>query len=161
MRAPVPEFANLVERFDHVAIAVWNIGESLDLPQLLAGEFRDGGIYEAGAFRWAQWNLPAWGKLEIVEPLDRNDEGHFLVRFLRQRGEGLHHLTLKVADIKAAISHVRDLGFDVVGINVESVGWQEAFVHPKSAHGVLVQLAQWEDWGEPEALTIDHVLRAT
>jgi len=67
------------------------------------------------------------------------------VKFLASNGEGVHHVTFKVTDITAAIERARSLGLSVVGIDLEDASWKEAFIHPKSANGVLMQIAEWAD----------------
>ena len=143
----LPDLDGLVERLDHVAIGVNDISATTPLLDLVGARFRNGGDFVAGGFRWAQFSLPGTMKLELLQPMDPSDDVHFLVRFLKSRGEGVHHLTFKVHDIDAAVNKARELSFEVVGVNTDG-WWKEAFVHPKSAHGVVVQLAQWED-GDP------------
>jgi catechol 2,3-dioxygenase-like lactoylglutathione lyase family enzyme len=76
-------------------------------------------------------------RIELLEP--RGDG--FLSRFLARRGEGPHHLTFTVPDLRAAVAQVRDLGGTVTGEDYAHPSWQEAFVMPDSTHGVLIQLA--------------------
>jgi methylmalonyl-CoA/ethylmalonyl-CoA epimerase len=151
------EFGELVERLDHVSMAVWDIAAAASLAELLGGEFFDGGLNHTGDFYWAQWVVPS-GKLEMIAPVDREDEGNFLVRFLRQHGEGFHHITLKVSDIEAAAARADRMGFDVVGLNLEHESWKEAFVHPHSANGLLIQLAEWTDHPAPKGRALHDVL---
>jgi methylmalonyl-CoA/ethylmalonyl-CoA epimerase len=66
----------------------------------------------------------------------------FVQRFLDRRGEGVHHVTFKVPDILASIAHVRSTGVELINVSTDHPGWKEAFIHPKDAHGVLLQLAQ-------------------
>jgi len=119
------------------------------LLQMVAARFRTGGDYLPGGFRWAQFYLPGTVKLEILQPLEPDDTDNFLVRFLAARGEGVHHMTFKVTDIDAAVTRAHSLGFDLVGVDTSSDVWKEAFVHPRSAHGVVIQLAQWQDGEVP------------
>ena len=157
--SPPRELDDLVERFDHVSIAAWDLRDVLPLIDMIGGTLRNGGV-AAGGFRWAQWYLPGAGKVEVVAPLDRNDESHFLTRFLTKRGPGLHHLTFKVRSIEAAITRARESGFDVVDVNIDGSGWREAFLHPRSASGVLIQLAEWTDHEPPPDVTIQAILEA-
>lgn len=149
----------VIDRFDHVSIAVWSIREALPLVDLMRGSFRQGG--DTASFRWAQWNLPGPAKLEMIQPLDPDDADHFLVRFLNERGPGLHHLTFRVHDLLAAVVHARDMGFDVTGVSPDG-DWKEAFIHPRSSHGTLIQLAEWDDTKpDPGATTrLEDVLEA-
>ena len=47
-----------------------------------------------------------------------------------------------MADVRRAINGPRAAGFEIVGVNDDEPEWQEAFVHPRSGHGVLVQFVQ-------------------
>ena len=151
------ELGDTIERFDHVSVAVYDIRTAASLATLMGGSFFDGGLNHVGDFRWAQWTLPE-GKLEMIEPVDPENAENFLVRFLAERGEGVHHVTFKVADIEAAVERARRLGFEIVGVDLSFEPWKEAFVHPKGAHGVLVQLAEWTDEPPPEGHTLEAAL---
>jgi len=134
----------VVERFDHVSMAVADIEATAPLLGLLGATFFDGGTNPNGDFRWVQYSLPGSGTLELIAPLD-SDPDHFIQRFLRERGEGLHHLTFKVFDIGEAVRRATELGFVVTGFDDSFDDWKEAFVHPRSANGVLIQLAEFPD----------------
>lgn len=149
---------DLVERFDHVCVGVRSIEGATPLVRLMGGTLIDGGDSPHGRFRWVQFRLPGGTKLEMIEPLPDAGPEHFLVRFLEASGEGLHHLTLKVTDLEAAIARASDLGFDVVGVDTSGSNWKEAFVHPKTANGVLVQLAEWDDLPDQEDLDMATIL---
>ena len=132
----------VIERFDHVSMAVRDIDASRPLLDLLGAVYFDGGTNPWGNFRWAQYDLPGSGRLEMIAPLDP-DPDHFINRFLAERGEGLHHLTFKVYDIHEAVKRATDMGFTVTGLDDTLDGWKEAFLHPRSASGVLIQLAEF------------------
>jgi methylmalonyl-CoA epimerase len=65
-----------------------------------------------------------------------------VARFLAKRGEGLHHICLTVEDVEVAMEQLRDAGAEVLGDKprVNAEGRRYIFVHPKSAHGVLLEL---------------------
>jgi methylmalonyl-CoA/ethylmalonyl-CoA epimerase len=65
-------------------------------------------------------------------------------RFLSRRGEGLHHLAYRVADVGAALERFRAAGVPLVdrAPRPGSRGTTIAFLHPKGLHGVLVELVQ-------------------
>jgi methylmalonyl-CoA epimerase len=67
-----------------------------------------------------------------------------IARFLDRRGPGLHHITLRVDDIGAALGHLRERGVRLIDEQprIGAEGALVAFVHPSSAHGVLVELKQ-------------------
>lgn len=126
-------------------MAVRDIDQSSLFTDLVGGELFDAGLSESGQFRWAQFRMPGGNVLEMIAAVDRTDSEHFVNRFIDERGEGLHHVTLKVADLGKAIDAAEGLGFEVVGRDESDPAWKEAFVHPRSAHGVLVQLAEFSD----------------
>ena len=125
---------------DHVAHAAERHD---DLLPRYAGEL--GGQYlGSGAgtgFAPMQLRFANGAKVELLQP-NRADLNPFLRRYLDRRGPGLHHATFKVPDIRATIASLEAGGYVIVDVDLSEPGWQEAFVHPKSAHGFLVQLAQ-------------------
>jgi len=135
--------------FDHIAFGVPDIGA---VTQFLVGEL--GGLpFEAGPgieFLWWQWRFARGGTLEVLEP--DGPPGGFVHRFLAARGPGVHHVTFKVPDLVAAAARVRSLGYEIVGYNDAIPSWKECFIHPKQAHGIVVQLAEAHSDLEPEAL---------
>lgn len=125
-------------RFDHAAVAVHSIKPALKLfRDALGGEYLMGGDV-ADVWRWFQLRYPGGGKVELLEPLGDG----FLSKFLDKRGEGLHHLTFKTDDLRAAIGHIQSLGFELVDVNLDDPHWKEAFFRPGGAHGTLIQVAQ-------------------
>ncbi|MEN8041077.1 MAG: VOC family protein [Actinomycetota bacterium] len=138
------ELSTFMERFDHVSIAVHDIEIAQKLVDLLGGTHIGGGLSHAGDFRWIQFDLPEQGRLEMISPVV-DDPDNFLNRYLEEHGEGIHHLTFKVTNIHEAVQRARDLGFSVVGFDDTKEDWKEAFVHPASAHGVLIQLAEFPE----------------
>jgi methylmalonyl-CoA/ethylmalonyl-CoA epimerase len=123
---------------DHVAVAVNSIRAALPLfREALGGEYVMGGDQDA-EWRWVQLRYPNGHKVELLEPLG---EG-FLSRFLSRHGEGLHHITFKTDDIRAAIARIESLGYELVDVELSDPRWQEAFLRPSGAHGTLIQIAQ-------------------
>jgi methylmalonyl-CoA/ethylmalonyl-CoA epimerase len=111
---------------DHVAIAVNSIKSALPLfRDALGGEYMNGGDQDEG-WRWVQFRYPGGGTVELLEPLA---EG-FLTRFLERHGEGLHHVTFKTDDIRAAMTEVESRGYELVDVNLDNPRWREAFLRP-------------------------------
>src|SRR6185503_4862643 len=107
-------------------------------------------MYDPG-FYWGQLRFANGMTIELLEPADIS-ENDFLRRFLDRNGPGPHHVTFKVADIVAALGQVEAAGYRPVSVNLDNPGWREAFLHPKDAPGIVVQLAQSDesgDWGMP------------
>ncbi len=133
---------------DHIAHAVprwqdvWN-RYAVDL----GAEWSSGG--PGAGFAPAQLRFGNGARLEVLMPnaVESND---FLARFLARSGPGPHHLTFKVPDLGAALDQVRGAGFDPIGIDVRDPEWMEAFIHPKLATGVVVQIAEAPvPWSSP------------
>lgn len=129
---------------DHVAVAVRDIRASQRVfCDVLGAQFLFAGDVPAQGFRFAQFRFLEGGKIELVTPLGDG----FVKAFLDRRGEGVHHVTLKTPDIHQAIGHIEGLGLPLMNVSTDNEMWKEAFIHPRDAHGVLVQIAQsaWSD----------------
>jgi len=131
---------------DHVAVAVerWPDAWPRYVDEL-GGTWSSGGLNVG--FGPAQLRYANGGCVEILQPWQPEDNP-FLRRFLDRHGPGPHHLTFKVADVASAIGQARDAGFTPVGVDLTHPDWMEAFLHPRQATGIVVQLAQaahsWE-----------------
>jgi methylmalonyl-CoA/ethylmalonyl-CoA epimerase len=125
-------------QLDHIAIALPRIA---DAPAALVDVL--GGVPErsrpSGAFRWASWTFAGGGVIEILEPMGPDG---FLRRFLAAHGRGVHHVTFKVPDLALVCRRAEARGYGIVGRDDADPSWKEAFLHPKQALGILVQLAE-------------------
>jgi len=79
------------------------------------------------------------GEIELLRPLG---EKSGVARFLEKRGEGLHHICLVVEDIEAAMERLRAAGARLLSEEPRTGahGTRYVFIHPKSTHGVLLEL---------------------
>lgn len=131
---------------DHVAVAAERM---TDLWPRYAGDLA--GVWQGGGwtpgFLSAQVTYANGMRLEGLEP-HKPEDNDFLQRFIDRNGPGPHHLTFKVGDIHAAIAAAEEAGVPPVSVNLSDPGWQEAFLHPKAAHGIVVQLAHSSGDGE-------------
>lgn len=80
-------------------------------------------------------------RLELLEP---TSEDSTMAKFIAKRGEGLHHVCMKVPDLRAAVERLKKDGVRLVSDEIKSGagGHQYVFVHPASAGGVLLELVQ-------------------
>jgi methylmalonyl-CoA/ethylmalonyl-CoA epimerase len=126
-------------RLDHIALAVPRIA---DATEFLVGTLGGAPAYGATSrfYRFGQWRFAGGGRLEILEPVGPLDG--FLRRFLAQHGPGIHHVTFRVPDLRDACARAEGFGYKIVGFDDSSPSWKEAFLHPKQALGIVVQLAQ-------------------
>jgi catechol 2,3-dioxygenase-like lactoylglutathione lyase family enzyme len=131
--------------FDHIAIAAHRMA---DAPAVLVGALGgtptgEGG--PSGAYTWGQWGFAGGGRLEVLEPLGPDG---FLHRFLAARGPGVHHVTFRVPSLSQVCDRAAAHGFRVVGYDDSDPDWVEAFLHPKEALGLVVQLAETRATGD-------------
>jgi methylmalonyl-CoA/ethylmalonyl-CoA epimerase len=128
-----------IKRIDHVALVVEDINEALAFWQDSLGINLD-----------HQQNIPQEqsviaflpvgdSEIELVQPTLK---GSGVAKYLQKRGPGMHHICLEVDDIHAMLAQLK--AKDVRLIHDEPVlaenGKKYAFVHPKAAFGVLVEL---------------------
>jgi methylmalonyl-CoA/ethylmalonyl-CoA epimerase len=80
-------------------------------------------------------------KLELLEPVSSESA---VAKFIEKRGEGIHHVALGVESIEARISEMKEKGIRMIDEEPRpgAGGAQIAFMHPKSASGVLVELCE-------------------
>lgn len=79
-----------------------------------------------------------------IELLAANNAESSIAKFLEKRGEGIHHIAFNVKDIKAEMERLRKEGFVLLNEQPKRGADDKlvAFLHPKSAHGVLIELCQ-------------------
>ncbi len=79
-----------------------------------------------------------------LELLEATSENSTIAKFIAKRGEGLHHVCLKVPDLAAAVDRLRKDGVRLVSeqIKTGAGGHKYVFVHPSSTGGVLLELVQ-------------------
>src|SRR3989442_12626720 len=80
--------------------------------------------------------------LSLHDALPTYGADGFLHRFLARRGPGVHHVTFLVPSLAAACARAEAEGYEIVGRDESDSGWMTAFLHPKQALGIVVQLAQ-------------------
>ena len=126
---------------DHIGIAVQSIDKGSPFWENILGIKSSGreevleegvetGIYNTGS-----------GKIELLESV-KSDSA--IQKFLNNKGEGIHHICLKVEDIYSSISELKEKGISVIYPTPKkgAEGFLVTFIHPKDSGGVLVELAQ-------------------
>ena len=133
---------------DHVAVAVERWADAWPRYAVeLGGAWGSGGLNVG--FGPAQLRFANGARLEILQPW-QVEANPFLRRFLDTNGPGPHHLTFKVADLTRALEVVTERGYAPVGVDLSDPMWKEAFLHPRQATGIVVQLAEAAgDWTGP------------
>ena len=127
-----------IKKINHVAIVVKDIDESLKFWATALGlELHHVEDVPSQASKVAF--IPVGeSEIELVQPTTE-DSG--MAAYLEKRGEGSHHLCIEVDDIEAKMQELKDAGIRLIN-DVPQVlpGRKMAFIHPKSASGVLVEL---------------------
>ena len=128
-------------RVDHIGIAVESIADGEPFLELLGADKLVHERDEDQGFTWAYYELGNASRLELLEPIEGRES--FLTGYLDAHGPGLHHVTLEVADVRAAMAELEETGLRVVDY-AERDGYTEAFIPPGEAAGVLFQLMEYD-----------------
>jgi len=129
-----------VRTIDHIGIAVRSLAERRALYEALGLALSGEEVVPEQKVRVAF--LPVEGtRLELLEPTAPDSP---IAGFIEKRGEGLHHLCLRVDDIASAMARLREKGFTLLASEPQkgAHGASVCFIHPKSAGGVLIELSQ-------------------
>lgn len=119
--------------FDHLVIRVANLEEGIRTYRDRLGLTLDRTDQtDALGVRQAFFNLPDGGFIEVVAPTDPKGA---VARSLESRGEGIHTISFAVDDLEATSAAMKEAGAQLIG-----EGGPQVFVHPRSTHGVLLQL---------------------
>jgi methylmalonyl-CoA epimerase len=127
-----------VKKINHIAIAVEDIDQALAFWQVALGLKLDH-IEEVPNQKSKVAFLPLGeGELELVQPTDPETG---LAKFLSEKGGGIHHLCLEVDNIELALEELKTKGVRLINETPQVLsGRKIAFIHPKSATGVLLEL---------------------
>ena len=127
-----------IKKINHVAIVVKDIDESLKFWATALGlELHHVEDVPSQASKVAFIPLGE-SEIELVQPTTE-DSG--MAAYLEKRGEGMHHLCIEVDDIEAKMQELKEAGIRLINDVPQLLpGRKMAFIHPKSASGVLVEL---------------------
>ncbi len=129
----------MIRGIDHVAIAVRRIADRLGFWKQLG--FSPGDEHRVDSEGVKVLFLPAGNsRLELLEPTAGDSP---VGRFLERRGEGIHHICLRVDSVRETSRELEKLGIPLVGgIRPGARGTPITFLHPRATGGVLVELAE-------------------
>ena len=129
----------MIKRISHIGIAVNNLEEASrffeDVFNLSSTAFEN-----FGELRFSF--LPLDGtNLELLQ--STTDEG-VISKYIQKKGQGVHHLSLEVDDIRAELDRLKEKGIQLINEEPYRNAHDEwvAFIHPKSTFGVLIELMQ-------------------
>jgi methylmalonyl-CoA epimerase len=125
---------------DHLGIAVKSLGASKKFYEQMGLRISPEETVEGEQVRVVM--IPLGGsRLELLEP---TSDDSAIAKFIAKRGEGLHHICLRVPDLAVIVDKLKQDGVRLVSneIKVGAGGHRYIFVHPSSAGGVLLELVE-------------------
>jgi len=130
----------MINKIDHIGIAVKNLDEAVDLYKKLGFEVKE--IEEVPEQKVKVAMLPV-GESKI-ELLEATSEDSPIAKFIERRGEGVHHIAINVSDIEKALQNAKENGLQLIDEKprIGAGGKKVAFIHPKSTKGVLLELVE-------------------
>ena len=125
---------------DHIGVAVKSLAAAKGIYEQLGLKLSPEETVEAEQVRVVMVPLGET-RMELLEPTSENS---VIAKFIAKRGEGLHHVSLRVPDLPAAVERLKQGGVQLVSneIKVGAGGHKYIFVHPSSAGGVLLELVE-------------------
>src|SRR5580765_3419849 len=135
---------------DHVGIAVGDLAAALAFYRDALGLEIEASEEVASQRVRAHFVPVGESALELLEGTAPDSP---ISKYVEKRGPGLHHITLRVDDISAALAQLKEKGARLIDERPRpgAEGALVAFIHPSSAHGVLVELKQSAAEGRPPA----------
>ena len=131
----------MIVGLDHIGIAVKSIIERLPFYERLLG-FKLERMEKAKSHQIKVAFLRAGGvNIELIEPFGKDST---VAKFLERRGEGIHHIALKVTNLDETINQLKAEGANLIdetprrGVKGDKI----AFLHPKNAGRVLIELCE-------------------
>ncbi|MEM3873627.1 MAG: methylmalonyl-CoA epimerase [Candidatus Bathyarchaeia archaeon] len=125
---------------DHVGVAVKNLDDAIGVYRDVLG-FKLLGVHVLAERRVkvAFFSTGGETQIELLEPLGSDSP---VAKFLESRGEGIHHIAVKVDDIEKALEELKRKGVILVDEKPRAgaEGKKIAFIHPRSTRGVLLEL---------------------
>jgi methylmalonyl-CoA/ethylmalonyl-CoA epimerase len=130
-----------MKKIEHIGIAVKNLEVSKDLYEKLLGvaPYKEEQVLSEGVN--TSFFKAGPNKIELLESTTADGP---IAKFLEKKGEGIHHIAFEVDDIVAELIRLKQEGFIILNETPKKGADNKlvAFVHPKSTHGVLIELCQ-------------------
>ena len=129
-----------MQKLDHIGIVVRDIAAALKVYQVALGLPLSETVDVADQQVRVAFLPIGESNIELVQPTS-DDTG--IAKYLAKRGEGIHHICIQVDDIEAALAQLKAQGVELIDTEPrQGAHGQVAFVHPRGAHGVLVELVE-------------------
>jgi methylmalonyl-CoA epimerase len=127
-------------QIDHLGVAVKSLASAKTIYEKLGLSVSPEEIVEAEQVRLVMVPIGE-SRLELLEPTSEDSP---VSKFLAKRGEGLHHISLRVPNLSVVVEKLKNDGVRLVSeeIKMGAGGHKYIFVHPSSAGGVLLELVE-------------------
>jgi methylmalonyl-CoA epimerase len=127
-------------KIDHLGVAVKSLAAAKSIYEKLGLKVSPEEVVETEQVRVVMVPVGE-SRLELLEP---TSESSVIAKFIAKRGEGLHHVSLRVPDLAAVVARLKKDGIRLVTdeIKIGAGGHRYVFVHPSSAGGVLLELVE-------------------
>ncbi len=133
----------MIRKISHIGLAVENLEEAQQF-------FNENFSLQASAkenfgellFSFVSFE-ESGAQLELLESTSPDGQ---IAKFIRKKGQGIHHIAFEVDDIDAELNNLEQKGIRLINEKPYRNAHQElvAFIHPKSTYGVLIELVQSE-----------------
>ena len=131
----------MIKKIDHIAIAVKNLDEALQIYDMLTGAKPS--KIETIPHQGVKAALIPIGEGSEIELLESIDPQSGVAKFVENRGEGIHHICLEVEDVDRELNILADKGVQLIDKKGRpGLAGKVGFLHPKSIKGVMIELAQ-------------------
>lgn len=130
-----------IVKVDHIGIAVKSLSEALKFYEEILG-IKCEGVEEVEEQKVKTAFLPV-GDTEI-ELLESTAPDGPIAKFIEKRGEGIHHIALRVDNVKEALKELKERGVALIDEvpRMGAGGAKIAFIHPKATGGVLLEICE-------------------
>jgi methylmalonyl-CoA epimerase len=130
-------------KIDHLGIAVKSLAAAKGIYEKLGLSISADEVVEAEQVRLIMVPIGE-SRLELLEATSHDSA---IAKFIAKRGEGLHHVSLCVPNLEAAVERLKKGGVRLTSeeIKIGAGGHRYVFVHPSSAGGVLLELVEAQE----------------
>ncbi len=124
---------------DHIGIAVKSLRNSIDNWEMILGVKSSDIIEVNDSFVKVAFLNIENAKIELLESAGDKSS---IKKFIEKRGEGIHHIAIKVDDINSTIKLLRKSGKKIADPFIGAEGFPVAFIHPSYSNGVLIEIVE-------------------
>jgi methylmalonyl-CoA epimerase len=135
---------NLLTKIDHIGIAVKSLDDALKLYTDILG-LKVHEIEEVAEQKVRVAVIPVGeSRVELLEATSPDGP---TAKYIEKRGEGIHHIAVRVDDIEKTLEELKSAGIPLIDekFRIGAGGAKIAFVHPKGTNGILLELCQRDE----------------